>query len=79
LTSSWDLPCAGVKDEYYLYYFGFNQPRYRHFNHEAGISYRVEVIDTWNMTIMQVPGTFEGAFRVEMPGRQYMAVRLTVC
>jgi hypothetical protein len=76
LPSSWDLPCAGVKDEYYLYYFGFNQPRYRHFKHESGVSYRVEVIDTWNMTITQVPGTFEGSFRIELPGRQYMAVRL---
>ena len=36
----------------------------------------MEVIDTWNMTI-EDRGTAKGRFRVELPGREYMAVRLT--
>lgn len=76
LPSDWDVPCAGVKDEYYLYYFGFNQPRFRHFSRKPGIRYSVEVIDTWNMTVEKLAGTYEGNFRVELPGKQYMAVRL---
>jgi hypothetical protein len=35
------------------------------------------VIDTWNMTIAEREGNFEGTFRVELPGSQYMAVRMT--
>lgn len=77
LPSDWDVPCAGVKDEYYLYYFGFNQPRFRNFNRKPGIRFQVEVIDTWNMTIEKLPGTYEDSFRIELPGKPYMAVRLT--
>ncbi|WP_178019812.1 DUF5605 domain-containing protein [uncultured Paenibacillus sp.] len=77
LPSEWDLPCAGVREEYYMYYFGFNQPRFRIFQLKPGIRFKVEIIDTWNMTIAGVPGTFEGMFRVDLPGRPYMAVRLT--
>ena len=37
--------------------------------------FEVEVIDTWNMMV-EKRGTFLGHFRVELPGRQYMAVRI---
>jgi hypothetical protein len=76
LKSEWDAPAAGVQDEYYLFYYGFNQPRYRMYNLKPGIRYKVEVIDTWHMTIDQQPGLYEGAFRIELPERQYMAVRM---
>lgn len=77
LPSDWDVPSAGIADEYYLYYFGFNQPRYRNFTMTPGISYKVDVIDTWNMTIEEQNGVYEGTFRIELPGRQYMAIRMT--
>lgn len=72
----WDVPVAGTVGEYLIYYFGFNQPAYREFNLRAGDRYTVDVIDTWNMTIDRLDGTYEGSFRVELPGRQYIAVRL---
>ena len=59
-----------------FYHFGFNRPSYRHFHMNPGVQYRVDVIDTWNMTIQELLGTFEGSFRIELPGWQYMAVRL---
>ena len=77
LKSEWDAPAAGVQDEYYLFYYGFNQPSYRLYNMKPGIRYQVDVIDTWTMTIERQPGLYEGAFRIELPGRQYMAVRMT--
>ncbi len=76
LPGHWDAPSAGIKDRYELIYFGFNQPTYRRFVMPPGIQYEVDVIDTWNMTIETLPGTFEGRFRVELPGKQYFAVRL---
>ncbi|TDF98670.1 DUF5605 domain-containing protein [Paenibacillus piri] len=76
LKSEFDAPCAGIPDEYYLFYYGFNQPRYRQFNMKPGIRYRVDVIDTWEMTVTELDGAYEGAFRIELPGKQYMAVRL---
>jgi hypothetical protein len=72
----WDAPTAGIKDEYELTYFGFNQPTYRRFVKSPERVYEVDVIDTWNMTIETLPGTYRGRFRIELPGKQYVAVRL---
>ncbi|MEH7492016.1 DUF5605 domain-containing protein [Neobacillus niacini] len=77
LDVSWDYPAAGILDEYYLFYYGFNQPRFREFQMKPGIQFKVEVIDTWNMTIEELEGNFEGKFQIELPGRQYMAVRMS--
>jgi hypothetical protein len=77
LQMSWDAPAAGIPDEYYLFYYGFNQPRFREYRMKPGTKYKVEIIDTWNMTIQGQEGSYEGTFRIELPGRQYMAVRMT--
>jgi hypothetical protein len=44
---------------------------------KPGTKYKVEVIDTWNMTIQELDGSYEGKFRIELPGRQCIAVRMT--
>ena len=77
LPSDWDVPWGGRGDEYRIAYFGFNRPSYRDVISPAGRVYFVDVIDTWGMTIDRLPGTFGGAFRVPLPARQYMAIRLT--
>ena len=65
-----------LKNQYYLWYFGEGQPGWRDLELEGG-PYRLEIIDTWNMTIKPVKGTFQGKCRVELPTRQYMAARFT--
>ncbi len=32
---------------------------------------------TWDMTEEELPGTFEGKFRIDPPSKQYMLLRLT--
>jgi len=76
-NADWDVASAAILDHYYLYYYGFNRPSYRLFNMTPGISYHVDVIDTWDMTITRLPETVEGSFRVDLPAKQYMAIRLT--
>jgi len=76
LPSEWDLPWAGVKDSYYLAYFGFSRPRFRIFAMPPGTRYTVDVIDTWAMTVTTLEGWHDGTFRVELPARPYVAVRL---
>lgn len=44
---------------------------------EAGARYKVRVVGTRDMTEEELPGTFEGKFRIELPGKQYMLFRLT--
>jgi hypothetical protein len=60
---------------YYLYYYSFMRPSFRDFRLDENTEYRVEVIDTWEMTI-EDRGIYRGSFRVELPGKEYMAVRI---
>ena len=49
----------------------------REFEGESGTRYKVSVVDTWGMTEEELPGTFEGKFRIDLPSKQYMMLRLT--
>lgn len=78
----WDEICAVPEDfhaaartGYHLIYYSFMRPSFRDFHFDDENEYAVEVIDTWNMTIEKA-GTFKGKFRVKLPGRQYMAIRI---
>ncbi|MBN2628653.1 MAG: DUF5605 domain-containing protein, partial [Spirochaetales bacterium] len=66
---------TGESGAFYLFYYGFNRPSFRDFYFDDSSDYEVELIDTWEMTVKRV-GTFRGAFSVEMPGKEYMAVRI---
>ena len=59
-----------------LYYYGFSRPSFREFYFDDTTPLRAEVIDTWNMTIADA-GTHTGHFRVDLPGHEYMAIRIT--
>lgn len=74
LPSEWDLPWGGVEGEYGIGYFGFSRPRARTISLPEG-EFVVDVIDTWAMTIDTLPGVHTGQLRIELPGREYMAVR----
>lgn len=76
LSAEHGAPCGGVPGEYYLTYFGMHRPRFRNVLTHPDVSYRVDVLDTWNMTVTELDGERSGAFRVELPGRPYMAVRM---
>lgn len=75
---SWDESSAvsETDPDYRLYYYGFACPSSRLFFFEEDKKYRVEVIDTWNMTITDM-GVHSGTVRIPLPGREYMAVRVT--
>jgi Domain of unknown function (DUF5605) len=53
----------------------FSWPSFRNIVLPEG-DFEVDVIDTWNMTVERMPGAHAGSVRVELPARQYMAVRL---
>lgn len=83
-NSGWDEVCAvpeestqqikPVKD-YYLIYFSFMRPSFREYHFDDETKFQLKVIDTWNMTI-EDRGIVQGKFKVELPGRQYMAIQL---
>jgi len=77
---SWDS-VTGVPESpahqgaHYLDYYGFYRPGFRRFYFDDTTKYQVEVVDTWNMTITDA-GIHQGRFTIELPGREYMAIRI---
>ena len=66
---------AGQPGRYYLFYFDVNQPAEYEFDLAPGARYRADIIDPWEMTIAPVVGTFEGKFKMKLPGKPFLAVR----
>ena len=73
---------VGVPEEliysrsYEIHYYGFGRPGFRDFIKPAGEQWKAEIIDTWGMTVTDA-GVHEGKFRIALPDREWMAVRLT--
>lgn len=88
-----DVNTVGKAGEYYLVYFGHQAPKSWTFSLPraalaAGMRFRADVIDTWEMHVKPVEGEFQivvdGMYRyhargkrsIELPGKKFMAVRL---
>ena len=69
------VPDQMMPDGYEIHYYGFSRPSSRLFRKQEDEEFEVEVIDTWEMTI-EKRGRFSGMFRIELPGKEYMAIRL---
>lgn len=63
------------KGKYFIFYYGFCRPSFQRYHIDDETEFRVEILDTWNMTITDC-GIHKGDFRVDLPGREYIAVRL---
>lgn len=76
VKKEWD-EVVGIADggAYAIHYYSCFRPGFRTFSFPDGHSYEIEVIDTWNMTIENA-GTFQGKFKITLPGREYMAIRI---
>lgn len=82
LNNEWDSTCAisqfevdAEEKSQYIFYYGFQRPGYRDFYINDETEYAVDVLDTWDMTI-RFAGVFHGKFRIALPSKQYIAVRL---
>ena len=73
--ANFGFPCAGRPGEYYLTYTGLHQPAFCTLTLPEDGRYRIDVIDTWAMTVSPLPEPLSGAVTVELPGRPYAAVR----
>jgi hypothetical protein len=88
------LNAVGKYGSYYLYYFGKESPSEWAFTLpdeglKDGMKFKVELIDTWNMTIKPVDKVYEAQkldnyqfidkrkSKVKLPGKPYMAIRIT--
>jgi hypothetical protein len=72
----WTRVVGAKRGPYRLIYFGEHQPTAWGFGLPEGISYRADVIDTWNMTVETLPDTYANADAIPLPGRPYLALRI---
>lgn len=76
----WDDYCAVPEDpaferDFLFFYYSIWRPAFRDIWIDDDTWFDVDVIDTWNMTITPA-GRHKGHFRVDLPVRQYMGIRL---
>ena len=67
---------ANKSKDYYLFYFDLYRPGRYEFKLDPGGEYRAEIIDTWDMTITAAPGTYGSTFKLALPAKPYIAVRI---
>ncbi|TDQ33764.1 DUF5605 domain-containing protein [Aureibacillus halotolerans] len=70
------VPTIGKENQYYLYYFGIHRAAYKDFELPEGHSFKVDVIDTWGMTVQSLDGVYKGTCRIHLPGTEYQAIRI---
>lgn len=73
---NWDASCMHLNQDFFLYYYGFSRPLYRNYKLPKGKKYKLELIDTWNMTIEKLPNIYKGNIKIKIGGKQYLAVRM---
>jgi hypothetical protein len=67
--------CIAKPGEYYLHFLDVHQPALADFTLPDSARFTAEIIDPWEMTISQVPGTFSGKFQLRLPGKEGKAIR----
>ena len=70
-----NFPAASRGSDYYLAYFGLHQPGRMEYHFPDGLTYQLEVIDTWEMTVTPLPGVYAGSGAVDLPALPYMALQ----
>jgi len=75
LTTNWNLTESG-DDVYRLVYMGRHQPVSKTLRLPEDRQYTIDVIDTWEMTISRLDGTYSGECSVGLPGKPHVALRV---
>jgi hypothetical protein len=79
----WDDKIAVPEDDqyagtWYFYYFSLWRPAFRQIYIDDTTWYDAEIIDTWNMEVIPA-GRHRGKYELELPGKQYIGIRLKKC
>jgi hypothetical protein len=72
----WTRVSGGQHGDYRLIYFGEHQPSGWRFGLPRGVTFYGDLIDTWEMTVETLPGTYSDQDEIPLPGKPWMALRL---
>lgn len=76
-SSHWELMAGISNDSYVLVYFRDSQPAFKILDFlPENVSFKGELIDTWNMTITPLEGRIDRGTRISLPQQPYLALRL---
>ena len=71
-----DSVSASVNEDYYLFYYGDHTSNGDTFSMPEGIQYRVDILNTWDMTVTEMKGAYSDTFSINWLPDQYIAVRI---
>jgi hypothetical protein len=78
LHNLWNKEMQLIKNkEYYLFYYNNAQQKSARLFLPTEVKFKLEIIDTWNMTITPLDGSYSGTVEIKLPGTLWMAVRAT--
>lgn len=72
----WSRVSGAMNGDYRLIYFGSHQPKTWFYGKPKQGKFRVDVIDTWNMTIIPHERIYERSDDISLPGKPYLALRI---
>ncbi len=72
----WSRVSGGSHGDFRLLYFGPHQPVSWGFGLPKDVAYRVDWIDTWEMTVRTLPKIYINADEIPLPGKPYAAARI---
>ena len=72
----WSRVSGGMNGDYRLIYFGEHQPVAWFYGKPKKTRFKVDVIDTWNMTIIPQDRIYENKEEIPLPGKPYLAIRI---
>ncbi len=72
----WSRVTGGMNGDYRLIYLGAHQPVSWFYGKPAKKRFKVDVIDTWNMTITPHERIYESDAEIPLPGKPYLAIRI---
>ncbi len=68
--------CVKNKNGDYLVYLGNTQSVYCYLDLPEEEEYKVEIIDTWEMTSEELDNTFSGESKIDLPGNPFIAIKV---
>lgn len=67
---------CGVFPEFGFFYFGVHQPSFQLITLPENGTWQIDIIDTWEMTVTSAGSDFSGHCRIELPGKEGIAIRI---
>ncbi|MFW6268899.1 MAG: DUF5605 domain-containing protein [Bacillota bacterium] len=74
---TWNSSVKNQEGDYLVYSGNCTQSAYIYLNLPEGEDFKVNIIDTWEMTVKTIEEIASGKTKIELPEKPYIAVQAT--